>query len=147
MSQCTVYFSKSNRNLLICSENTENRNPRNCWVCQVAVVWRIYLSEMSWIILVRSCFYSPTIRSLKRWTYLIAVLKRIPATPLCWVWGVGLSTNDVQSEICAVLMQVCSGKTFFLPFFSQLNVLQSLMIRLVGLVIPNNCFLKCGKTS
>ena len=35
----------------------------------------------------------------------------------------------------------------FPPFFSQLKVLQSLMIRPAGLVIPNNCSLKCGKTS
>lgn len=34
----------------------------------------------------------------------------------------------------------------FPPFFSQLKVFQSLVIRPVGLVIPNNCSLKCDKT-
>lgn len=95
--------------------------------------------------LARSCLSFSNNGVFRRWTYPITGLKRIPASPVCRTWGVGHGTKDVLSQTCAVLVRVLMERPFP-PFFSQLKVLQSLMVRPVGLAIPNNCSLKCGRT-
>lgn len=59
----------------------------------------------------------------------------------------GHSPNGVLSQTCAALMQVCSGKDFSPFSFHSRKFFRISRFRPVGLVVPNNSPLKCGKTS